>query len=372
MDAPWTGWRQTLVVALILTTVSVVSATSSLAASTTSPSTPLMVANVAGTSRLFVVSGFIEGCTYEPCLRLEETTDFGDHFTMLHLPALSYVAGNPLGNLRTLTFANAQDGYALLTQGSTTNLYVTLDGTRSWHRQQIATGLTTSQLVITHDRLYAVVAHCVAHHCEGYRVARSALNAKTWKFNSVPTTLAKSGFSLAAYDQNVWLNVQAPRVELLYVSHDGGRVWTREPARPLGSVSACGLTPESMTALWAQCPTGMLVSFFYSSNGGDHWSSVSRFEFSGTGGGAFDPVSPSRALLDYGNTAASEGRLYVVNEPGGRFVDVGKLVCVDISNLVFTNARHGVVICDQNYSPASTQLLRSLDGGATWSRVKLP
>ena len=60
----------------------------------------------------------------------------------------------------------------------------------------------------------------------------------------------------------------------------------------------------SPTALWAECPTGMLASFFYSGDAGVHWTSVSRYEYSGTGGGAFDPVSSSLAYLDFGPYAS--------------------------------------------------------------------
>ena len=91
-----------------------------------------------------------------------------------------------------------------------------------------------------------------------YRIARSALTAKKWIVEALPAPLSKGAFALAAYDTNIWANFQGPRTPLLFVSHDEGQTFTQSSAALLASVCACYLTPMSPTALWAECPTGML------------------------------------------------------------------------------------------------------------------
>lgn len=76
-------------------------------------------------------SAYTRGCVHEPRARLQRTSDNGIHFTTLHLSALAFVTGNPLGNLSELIFANSMDGYAFLNATYPLNLYVTVDGAKS-------------------------------------------------------------------------------------------------------------------------------------------------------------------------------------------------------------------------------------------------
>lgn len=343
------------------------------AATTRSAPAVQMLTGVAGTPLVYVVSKHTVGCTHEPCLQLLRTSDNGIHFTTLHLPPLAFVSRNPLGNLSQLFFANSMDGYAFLNATYPSKMYVTVDGAASWHRESIAPGDVIVQLATAHHELYAVIAHCSKTRvCTDYRIARSSLTANKWTIQTLPAPLNKSFFALAAYDANVWENRQGPRTSLLYSSNDQGRTFTRLSAPLLASVSACDLTSSSPTVLWAECPTGMLVSFFYSGDAGAHWNSVSRYEFSGTGGGAFDPVSSSLAYLDFGPFTSRAKDLYRITNSGHTMTPVGNLACRSVNGLVFSDAEHGLAICDENYSVASTYLLRSSDGGATWSKVILP
>jgi hypothetical protein len=334
--------------------------------------TPLLVTGVAGTPIAFVVSTNSTECAKEPCLRLQRTSDNGTHFTTLRLPPIGLARGSSLGNLSQLIFTSAMDGYASLNNGSSFVWYMTTDGAKSWHLVSVAPGDTIERLVPTHHELYAVIADCVKFTCTNYRIVRSALSASTWTPITMPTQSLRAGFTLAAFGSDVWFNLQGPGSPLLFTSHDEGRTFTRSTATPLASVSGCGLTPTSPTTLWAECPTGMDVSFYHSSDGGARWTSISRYEFSGTGGGAFDPVSSSLAYLNFGVFSTRAKDLFVITDSGHQMTAVGKLACTTTNELVFSDATHGLAICQTDGSNTSTtDLIRTSDGGRQWSKVSV-
>jgi len=134
-------------------------------------------------------------------------------------------------------------------------------------------------------------------------------------------------------------------------------------------VSGCTITPMSPISLWAQCPTGMQESFWHSTNGGATWSlaSPAKYQFFGTGGGSFDPITSSVAVLDYG-AAATPPDLYRISEGGVGFSPIDEVRCSGES-MLFTNVSDGLMVCRLN----STALVRRTNnGGATWEDVSLP
>jgi hypothetical protein len=100
------------------------------------------------------------------------------------------------------------------------------------------------------------------------------------------------------------------------------------------------------------------------------WVNVSGLGYAGTRGGHFDPVSSSLAYLDYGQTGPSRPKnLFRITNAGRTSTTAGVVRCDDVSGLVFTDANHGLAICDHFYELASTDLVGTSDGGATWSRA---
>lgn len=347
---------------------------------TKSEPTPLMLIGVAGTPYTFVVSSYSVGCSHEPCLRLQRTSDDGKSFTTLHAPPLTFVSKNPLGNLRQLVFANEQDGYALLsspngTQLFPTYMYVTTDGARTWHRASVGRDDSILSVVATKGNLYADIAHCTnVNKCADYLLARSTLAAMKWTITAMPRLLRVTPYpnyhDMTAFGSDVWVTVVTMKSPLLFTSHDQGRTFTQSLAPKLGAVTACALTAESSSSLWAECPTGMMVSFFYSGDGGAQWTTVNRYGYAGTGGGYFAPVSSSLAYLDYGQTGPSRPRnIFRITNAGRTSTPVGVLRCTGVGGLVFTDSQHGLAICDASYSTSSTYLARTSDGGATWSHA---
>lgn len=331
---------------------------------------PLLLTGVTGTTLTFVVIAKSADCSSAGCFQLERTTDNGSTFTALHLPPISSAPGSSSGNLSQLIFANSRDGFASLDVANSFDWYVTTDGAESWQRLNAGPGESIIELVPTRTDLYAVVARCVkAYKCANYRIALKSLNGNRWTTESLPELLSKGNFALGAYGSHVWANLQGPRSPLLFTSHDAGRTFSERSTSPLASVSACGVTPMSSTVLWAECPTGMLVSFFSSVDAGVHWISISRYEFSGTGGGAFDPVSSSLAYLNFGPFTKRAKDLYAITNSGHTMTAVGSLACTSTNYLDFSDATHGLVICQKNGFLASTQLLRTSDGGRNWTKV---
>jgi hypothetical protein len=337
---------------------------------------PQLVARVSGSSAVYIVSTSSafesnnpSACNYQACFNLRRTNNNGANFTTVHLPTISFVNGSMLGNVSSVIFATTEDGYILL-QGPTTTLQVTLDGAKTWHREVIATGSSVLDFTTSESELYAVIARCPKFGgCTDYQFARSPLSANKWSFTNLARWFSVTGVGIGAYGSNVWLNQQTAAATVMLTSHNQGRTFARSTVAKLGSVSACSLTAASATALWAQCPTGMMVSFFYSSDGGVKWNALPTNLFSGTGGGAFDPVSSSVAYLAYGlNDLRGSKNFYRVTDEGRTTTAVGKLSCRSIVGMVFTNSMDGLAACYLG-TQSNTSLLHTSDGGAMWSTV---
>ena len=100
------------------------------------------------------------------------------------------------------------------------------------------------------------------------------------------------------------------------------------------------------------------------------WVNVCGLGYASTGCGYFDPVSSSLAYLDCGQTGTSRPKnLFRITNAGRTSTTSGVLHCDDVSRLVFTDANHGQAISDHFYELASTYLVGTSDGGATWSRA---
>jgi hypothetical protein len=243
----------------------------------------------------------------------------------------------------------------------------------------IQKGATIIDLTVTSNALYAITGLCTPNGdtCHNYRIARSPLDAQHWLGWKLPGSSPYNGTGWGffgapgAFGSKVWISEQPRGAAVIFYSRNGGRTFTKITLSNLGSVAGCTLTAESTRALWAECPTGMQESFAFSDNAGASWTPVHQNQFFGTGGGKFDPVSSSRAYLEYGGT-----------EPLVRFDDfarvttkVGDLSCSTVNSsiegLVFTSMIDGIALCQSQSDLASGQLETTSNGGHTWKRVAL-
>ena len=341
------------------------------------PMTPLLISQVRSSNVVYVLA--TTGCVQPTCLRLLRTTINAGSFTSVALPPVQFSHGTLTGTLRNMQFANVNDGYAIVGVTGPTSLYVTLNGARTWHRVTIDKGATTLGLTTTATSIYAITGMCSRNgvSCHDYRIARSPLSANQWTSSTMPIGHSRKtgvwGFPYVpdAFGRDVWISEQPPGPAVIFHSRNGGRSFMKLLTPKLGSVNACGLIPESATALWADCPTGMQESFFFSKDAGTSWIQVPQQQFFGTGGGFFDPVTATLAYLDYG---AKNPLVRITTSPRVA-TTVGVLSCSKINSsvngLIFTNARDGVALCVPGDDQAAGRLERTTDGGRTWMNVAL-
>jgi hypothetical protein len=342
------------------------------------PLTPLTIIHVRGSTLVYVLA--TTGCAQPSCLRLLRTSVDATSFALATLPPVRSLHGSLTGTIDSIQFANARDGYAIVGATGPTSLFVTLNGARTWHRVVVQKGARTLGLTTATNAIYAITGVCSSSDttCGDYHIARSPLSANRWTGWKMPIGhSAKTGvwgfpYVPAAYGSEVWISEQPPGPAVIFYSRDSGRSFQKLITPELGSVNACGLIPESAVALWAECPTGMQESFFYSKNAGTSWTQIPQQQFFGTGGGFFDPVSASLGYLDYG---AMRPLVRITTSPRTA-TKVGVLSCSKIDSsvngLIFTNAHDGLALCSPGDGQSLGRLERTINGGRTWRSVALP
>ncbi len=340
------------------------------------PVTPLEITQVRSSNAVYVLS--TTGCAQPSCLRLYRTTVSAETFTSVDLPPIGASQGTLSGTLLSMHFANVNDGYAIVGVTDPTALYATLNGARTWHRVTMGKDVTTLGLTTTEKSIIAITGVCSRSglSCHDYRIARSSLKAQRWTSSTMP--IGRSGklvwgfpYVPAAFGNDVWISEQPPGPAVIFISRDGGTSFKRIVTPTLGSVNSCGLIPESAVNLWAECPTGMQMSFFFSKDAGTTWSSIPQEQFFGTAGGFFDPATSNLAYLDYGGT----GPLVRVATSPRSVTTLGALSCskVDssINGLIFDNAGNGLALCFPGDEQSGGRLERTTDGGIRWRTVAL-
>jgi hypothetical protein len=123
--------------------------------------------------------------------------------------------------------------------------------------------------------------------------------------------------------------------------------------------------------MWAECPTGMLVSYSRSATAGQEFKSV--LTVSGTIGAAFDPVTADTAFAYLGDESQ---KLEETTDGGIGFVAVSRLPFngATESQLLFITQQEGFalgsVVVNQHAGTEAAELLQTFDGGTSWTRVR--
>lgn len=342
------------------------------------PLTPLTIIPVRRSAQVYVLA--TNGCAQPSCLRLLRTSVNAKSFAFASLPPVRSQRGSLAGTIDSVQFASVRDGYAIVGATGPTSLFVTLNGARTWHKVVVQKGARTLGLTTTTNAIYAITGVCssAGTSCRDYRISRSPLSAHQWTSWRMPIGhSAKTGvwgfpYVPAAYGNEVWISEQPPGSAIIFYSRDGGRSFQKLLTPKLGSVNACGLIPESAVDLWAECPTGMQVSFFFSKDAGTSWTQVPQQPFFGTGGGFFDAVSASLGYLDYGATRP----LVRITTSPRTAKTVGVLSCSKINSsvngLIFNSTRDGLALCFPGDAQRVGQLEKTIDGGKSWLDVSMP
>jgi photosystem II stability/assembly factor-like uncharacterized protein len=129
------------------------------------------------------------------------------------------------------------------------------------------------------------------------------------------------------------------------------------------------LDPEGADVGWAECPTGMMVSWLRSTDGGAHFSHW--WETSGTGGNAFEPLS---ATVAYRYTGIGPGPAYLLQrttDGGASFITVGRLFPNEGSTpqFAFSDEDHGYVLGPSELGKTGFEVLYTSDGGRQWRPI---
>lgn len=340
------------------------------------PEQPALLVRAGTTSEIYLVAS--TGCVAAKCLRIYRTTIDASHFVKVSAPPVEGEKGGIAETtLVRLVFANADDGYAEVGSENPLHLYATANGARSWRQVTLPPNTDLLSMDVSSNALYATTARCSlsGNQCNKYRVWRTSLSAKKWTLLPrlwVTGTGPKDNYYgplVSVKGNTVWEVENGYKSVHLWTSHDAGRTFSRISTPALASVAGCYLTPMTNLDIWAECPTGMEVSFLYSHDGGARWGAISRDVFSGTGGGTFEPVSSELAYLDYGLVNVKRYNLFRISDGGMRASAVDDLACTSVS-LLFTNTSDGLADCAKNYT--SSRLERTNDGGSSWRRVSLP
>ncbi|WP_298211745.1 hypothetical protein [Ferrimicrobium sp.] len=283
-------------------------------------------------------------------------------------------------------FANRQDGFALFTQYRTKSiraaLYLTTDGGARWeliktpHDQVLAGAFTTHSLV---DLIGICRDLDGANACTSYALERRSLSSDRVTRTQLPLPTLPYPFleqpSLSAQGSTVIVlaNPTGPRTatpQLLESASNNAPIV--DLARPsLGSVTACTLRLRT-PAIWASCPTGMLVSQLRAKTLTSHFK---RFWWpSGTSGDAFAPVNAQDAYRLVVNPQETGATLQLTTNGGASFVNVAPVLApqfaVGGTTIAFRSLTHGFLTVSKfSHRQLRPVVWATIDAGAHWTQI---
>jgi len=306
-------------------------------------------------------------CRAGSCYAILRTTDGGRSFTRVPAPGLR--AGR--GVVPTLRFADRRDGFAFVA-GPGGALYATHDGGTTWRRLALGNVLA---FATAGGNAYVVTARCSLQACTGYRFRRSPVSANVWSEAAMPFASDGSALDLAAHGSSVWL-LGTPagegrwRSDELARSTDGGRTFVTSPG-PCTPGLGGDLAPTSAGVVWAVCPTGMMAAAWRSTDGGRTFARLTTPPL--VNSAALAPASRDTAVLAR-NGARS--RLLRTTDGGATWTAPSTPGTPTFMPWIgFTDAHVGAALVQTRYDTSTKReievLWRTTDGGAHWSEVRL-
>jgi hypothetical protein len=324
---------------------------------------PSLLVRVGDTGGIMVLG--TNDCNGHLCPQLWQVSGGGRTFTRLALPpgARAPYPGLVEG-VGSMVFANGADGYAVAGPGTGAGSYFTSDGARAWRRLPSGLAGSLSDVVATNGSFYGLVSACTStskgvEYCS-YRLGRSPVGEPDWRSAPLPgAERVLPGYtSLAAHGTEVWTYInplKAGAVPVIVKSVDGARffsglafsglAFSELPEPELVSVASCGVALMTATTAWVTCPTGMMVSWFRTTDGGHHFTAW--WETAGTGGDAFDPLSATAAYRYTGDVGPGTPHLLERTTDGGAtFRSVAHLPFSGGSQveIAFLDEDHGYVL----------------------------
>ena len=309
---------------------------------------------------------------YSTTPTIERTTDGGQHFAADTTPPALVAQQQPRGpNAATISqirFGDANDGWVL---GST--LFSTTDAGSSWAPVQAIPG-SILDLVAANNTAWAVVQTLSSATASSSKASNQyalwstsyGKGAQAWSQVGLPIGLGSTTPSIVDQDGTVTLMASGP-------SRPGnkGHVLIGAAGKPFTDhVGPCeqdlgGTLSNSKTAIWAECPSGSHAGLYVSTDAGATWAPSkvnATAAISVASGAALAAIDgTSAAVFD-----ASNQRLSKIS--GGTVAPATGALISDVTFLGFTTPAVGFAIT-VGEDGTTTQLLRTEDGGTSWSAV---
>ncbi len=298
-------------------------------------------------------------CQGTPCLTVLRTSNAGRSFAKMAAPALPVKRTQPTPVLR---FANARDGYAFV-PGAAGSLYATHDGGRLWRRVGLG---ALSAVASAGGEVYALGGGGCGGSCP--RLWRSSTASNSWTSSSLPSLSSGPGLALAALGNQVWVigtGAGATAGAELAHSTDRGAAFEVGPGPCVPGLGG-QIQAAAPQVIWAVCPTGMLAQALRSVDAGSSFQVLATGELAN--GAELAAASGDDAVLapNQGMTAllrtADGGRSWSrAKTPGG----AGEVIALD-----FASSSEAAALISS--ASGRTRLWLSRDGGAVWSVVPVP
>ncbi len=261
---------------------------------------PLMLEPLGDTGAVLVLG--TNECASHLCPQLWRVAGDGPSLTRLALPpgVNATYPGSGEG-VRDIVFANKDDGYITAGDGDGEHSFFTSNGGRSWRPLPAELGGSLAGVVATDTTFYGFMSKCTTteglEYCS-YRLGRSPVGAPDWSTVPVPRAqhLLAGYISLDVYRNEAWIYMNqqtAGAAPVILKSVDGLPPFVDMAEPGLPSVTACGIALMAAAAAWVTCPTGMMVSWWRTTDGGHRFRLWWRT--AGTGGDTFDPVTSTVA-----------------------------------------------------------------------------
>jgi hypothetical protein len=313
--------------------------------------------------QVFVVSpreGFVLATGGHRPAALFRTTDAGRHFTEVAGPRSPSRFTRWPDRVRSLTFADARRGYALVGDGwPAEHVMRTGDAGRTWRRDDVP-GHWKGVLGLagTGDEEFAVVLRHGRCSCRT-DLFRQRVGTSHWHLvRALPRRDADSGVGLAAWGRSIWLTlgVGSSRHPVGLFSSDAGRLVAR---MPVTNAVSCGLAATSPSSAWVTCSTGMLEAF--SRYDRRHLATLPVWGY-GTADTGLDALSADVAVFF---TRSGKSGIYLTTDGGRTFTRRSSFPALgargDGVQPSFFSPRLALAVV------AGRRVLRSTDGGVTWT-----
>jgi photosystem II stability/assembly factor-like uncharacterized protein len=313
-------------------------------------------------------------CPTAVCTSIVRTIDGGQHFVGVPAPRVPLTNSNDNSNsIDTLRFASPLVGYAFNSQSFRSAdtpsgpIWQTSDGGAHWQRLAIR---DVRAFATGGGYVYLVTGSCRSGVCSAPTLRRAAIGTTDWSSTPLPVAAVESIVLLAVHGTSVWLSVSptsAHANQALLTSTDAGVTFTTERS-PCTNGLGGDLEATSASVLWAVCPTGMLAGALRSSDGGATWATLNiGRELSN--GARIAPADDSTAVISTGD----QTQLLRTTDGGGTFTQIYPPRAGWWNFIGFTDAQTGSGIrivpgrARSSLGPPLAVLMRSSDGGATWT-----